>query len=54
LALLAQFEEGDAAAQPMHLLLERGSDVWPQLLEMLVREGGFCHEEDRTTTDGHM
>jgi len=38
--------EGDAAAQPMHLLLERGLDVWPQLVEMLVREGGFCHEEE--------
>jgi len=38
--------EGDAAGQPMHLLLERGSDVWPQLVEMLVREGGFCHEEE--------
>ncbi|CAK9062833.1 ANK_REP_REGION domain-containing protein [Durusdinium trenchii] len=36
--------EGDASAQPLHLLLER--DTWPCLVEQLVAHGGFPHSEE--------
>ena len=39
-------QEGDAAAQPTHLLLQRGVDIWRELIELLVAQDGFPQEED--------
>lgn len=38
--------EGDAAAQPTHLLLQRGVDIWRELIELLVAQDGFPQEEE--------
>ena len=39
-------QEGDAAAQPTHLLLQHGVDIWRELIELLVAQDGFPQEED--------